>query len=75
MPKRILKGKVLSNSCTQTLVVEVERRFRHPLYKKTVTKSKKYHAHDQKEQYQVNDVVEIVECRPISKTKRFEVIY
>ena len=75
MPKRILKGKVLSNSALKTLVVEVERRFRHPLYKKTLTRSKKYHAHDEKAKFKVNDEVQIIECKPYSKTKKFEVIY
>lgn len=75
MPKRVLKGKVLSNSGTKSVVVEVARRFRDPLYKKTLIRTKNYHVHDEKEKYQVNDIVEIIECRPISKTKRFEVIY
>ena len=75
MPKRILEGKVLSASNLKTVVIEVERRFRHPLYKKAVTKSKKYHAHDEKCQYKVNDFIKIIESRPYSKTKRFEVIY
>ena len=75
MPKRVLKGKVLSDSGSKTLVVEVQRRFRHPLYKKALTRSKRYHAHDEKEKFKVNDFVEIVESKPFSKTKRFEVIY
>ena len=75
MPKRVLKGKVLSDRASKTVTVEVERRFRHPLYKKTLTRSKKYSAHDEKGQFKVNDEVRIVECRPHSKTKRFEVIY
>jgi len=75
MPKRILEGKVLSDSNLKTVVVEVERRFRHPIYKKTLIRSKKYAAHDEKGHYKVNDLVRIIESRPYSKTKKFEVIY
>lgn len=75
MPKRILQGRVTSTKCAKTVVVEVVRTFRHPLYKKTMQKSKKYHAHDEKGLYNVGDVISIIESRPYSKTKTFEVIY
>jgi small subunit ribosomal protein S17 len=75
MPKRILKGRVTSTKCEKTVVVEVVRTFKHPLYKKIMQKSKKYHAHDEKGHYNVGDVILIIESRPYSKTKTFEVIY
>ena len=75
MPKRILKGRVVSTKCEKTVIVEVVRTFKHPLYKKTMQRSKKYHAHDEKGQYDVGDIISIIESRPYSKTKTFEVIY
>ena len=74
MPKRILHGVVVSDKQEKTLVVKVERRFTHPLLKKTVRRSKKYHAHDEKGEYKVGDVVRIQECRPLSKLKTWEVV-
>lgn len=74
MPKRILQGTVTSTANTQTVTVLVERRFTHPVLKKTVRKSKKYRAHDAAETFRVGDTVRIQECAPISKTKRWEVI-
>lgn len=74
MPKRILQGTVTSDANTQTVTVLVERRFTHPLMKKTIRKTKKYRAHDANEQFKVGDSVRIQECAPISKTKRWEVI-
>jgi small subunit ribosomal protein S17 len=74
MPKRILQGTVTSDKNAQTVTVSVERRFTHPVLKKTVRKSKKYRAHDANEQFKVGDIVRIQECAPISKTKRWEVI-
>ena len=74
MPKRILQGTVTSDQNAQTVTVAVERRFRHPVLKKTIRKSKKYRAHDPKDQFKVGDSVRIQECAPISKTKRWEVI-
>jgi small subunit ribosomal protein S17 len=69
MPKRILQGTVVSNKTDKTITVLVERRLRHPLYKKFIRRSKKYAAHDENNTCQIGDVVRIVECRPISKTK------
>ena len=74
MPKRILQGVVTSNQNAQTVTVSVERRFKHPLLQKTVRKSKKYRAHDEKNAFNVGDTVRIQECPPKSKTKRWEVI-
>ena len=74
MPKRILQGVVTSNQNAQTVTVQVERRFKHPLLQKTVRKSKKYRAHDEHNAFNVGDVVRIQECAPKSKTKRWEVI-
>ena len=71
MPKRILQGTVTSDKNDQTITVLVERRFTHPVLKKTVRKSKKYRAHDAQNQFKVGDSVRIVECAPISKTKRW----
>ena len=74
MPKRILNGVVTSDANAQTVTVSVERRFKHPLLQKTVRKSKKYRAHDEKDTFKVGDLVRIQECAPKSKTKRWEVI-
>ncbi len=74
MPRRILQGTVVSDKNSQTVTVLVERRFKHPVLKKTVRSSKKYRAHDVKDQFKVGDVVQIVECAPISKTKRWQVL-
>lgn len=71
MPKRVLQGVVVSDKNDKTIVVEVERRFTHPLFKKTVRRSKKYHAHDEANAHKVGDKVWIEECRPISKNKRW----
>jgi small subunit ribosomal protein S17 len=74
MPKRILQGVVVSDKNTKTVVVNVERRFTHPVMKKTVRRSKKYHAHDEKGEFKAGDVVRIRECKPVSKLKRWEVV-
>jgi small subunit ribosomal protein S17 len=74
MPKRILQGTVVSDKNAKTVVVMVERRYTHPLLKKTVRRSKKYHAHDEKKSFKVGDVVRIQECAPISKLKRWVVL-
>jgi small subunit ribosomal protein S17 len=66
-------GTVVSDKMDKTVVVIVERRYAHPLYGKQVTRSKKYHAHDENNEYHVGDVVRIVETRPLSKTKRWRV--
>ena len=74
MPKRILQGEVVSDKTDKTIVVKVERRFTHPLYKKVVRRSKKYQAHDEKNECKIGDIVRIEECPPISKHKRWTVL-
>ena len=72
MPKRILQGEVVSDKNDKTIVVLVERRFKHPLYHKVVRSTKKYHAHDENNESKVGDIVRIEECRPISKNKTWK---
>ncbi|MEM8877510.1 MAG: 30S ribosomal protein S17 [Pseudomonadota bacterium] len=74
MPKRTLQGTVVSDTNDKTIVVQVERRFTHPLLKKTVRRTKKYHAHDAENQFKVGDQVRIEECAPISRQKRWTVV-
>lgn len=74
MPKRVLQGVVVSDKQDKTVVVRVERRFTHPVMKKTVRRSKRYQAHDDANAYAVGDTVWIEEHRPISKTKRWAVV-
>ena len=74
MPKRVLQGVVVSDKNAKTIVVNVERRFIHPVMGKTVRRSKKYHAHVETGEYKVGDIVRIQECRPVSKLKSWEVI-
>ncbi len=74
MPKRIMEGVVVSNKMDKTAVVRVERTFVHPLFKKIVRKSKKYHAHDANNAAQIGQQVEIQECPPRSKLKRWEIV-
>ncbi|MEO1398021.1 MAG: 30S ribosomal protein S17 [Pseudomonadota bacterium] len=74
MPKRILQGTVVSDKNDKTVVVKVERRFTHPLFKKTVRRSKNYKAHDETNTKKVGDMVSIQESRPISKDKSWVVV-
>ena len=74
MPKRILQGVVVSDKQEKTLVIKVERRFTHPLLKKTVRKTKNYHAHVENKTQRVGDAVSIEETRPISKLKRWIIV-
>lgn len=75
MPRRVLQGVVVSDANDKTVTVRVERRVQHPIYKKTIRRSKKYAAHDEKNQFKAGDVVQIIESRPYSKTKTWEVVY
>lgn len=75
MPKRILQGVVVSALNNKTITVKVERRYIHPLYKKTVKKTKKYAAHDEENRFKIGDAVRIIETRPVSKTKKWLAIY
>lgn len=74
MPRRILQGVVVSDKGQKTIVVRVDRTYLHPLLQKTLRKSKKYHAHDEDNQFKTGDKVRIRECPPKSKLKRWEVI-
>jgi small subunit ribosomal protein S17 len=74
MPKRILQGVVVSDACDKTVVVRVERRVMHPVYKKFITQSKKYMAHDETNTHKEGETVRIQESRPISKRKRWVVL-
>jgi small subunit ribosomal protein S17 len=74
MPKRVLQGVVVSDACDKTVIVRVERRVMHPVYKKFITRSKKYAAHDENNTFKAGDVVRIEESRPISKRKRWIVL-
>jgi small subunit ribosomal protein S17 len=74
MPKRILTGTVVSSNTNKTIVVKVTRRVQHKLYKKIISQSKKYHAHDENNSFKVGDIVKIVESKPISKLKSWTVV-
>ena len=74
MPKRILTGIICKSTNKKTVVVEVERTFKHPIYKKYIKRSKKYHAHDETDALRVGDKVMIEETRPISKLKTWKVV-
>ena len=74
MPKRLLQGIVVSDKADKTVVVNVERRFTHPILKKTVRRTKKYQAHDAENRFKIGDRVVIQESKPISKTKRWVVL-
>ncbi len=74
MPKRVLQGVVVSNKADKSIVVRVERRVRHPVYKKIIRRSSKVMAHDPENRCQEGDVVRIQECRPLSKNKRWAVL-
>tara|TARA_B100000579_G_C22777516_1_gene827427 strand:- start:1030 stop:1260 length:231 start_codon:yes stop_codon:yes gene_type:complete len=74
MTKRVLKGQVVSDKNNKTIVVEVKRRFKHPFYGKVISRSKKYHAHDENNKFKKGDFVKIIESKPISKLKTWEVM-
>ena len=74
MPKRVLTGTVVSDKTDKTIVVSVERRVKHPLYGKIIKRSKKYHAHDESNEYHTGETVRIEECAPISKLKTWTTI-
>jgi len=75
MPKRVLQGVVVSDKMEKTVVVKVSRRLMHPVYKKTIERSKKYAAHDEQKKFKIGDKVSIIESAPISKSKRWKVVY
>ena len=75
MPRRVMQGTVTSDACDKTITVLVERRIMHPMYKKYIKQSKKFLAHDEQNKFKTGDSVRIRECRPLSKRKRWEVLY
>ena len=74
MPKKILHGIVVSDKENKTIKVMIERKYQHPLFKKVVKSKKKYSAHDENNKFKIGDKVSIVECKPHSKNKKFEVL-
>ena len=74
MPKRILSGVVTSSNSNKTIIVDVTRRIKHKLYKKIIRRTKKYHAHDENNEFNVGDNVSIIESKPISKLKKWKAI-
>ena len=74
MPKKILNGVVVSDKENKTIKVMVERKYQHPLFKKVVKSKKKYSAHDEENKFKIGDKVSIIECKPYSKNKKFEVL-
>ena len=74
MPKRILSGTVVSSNSNKNITVDVIRRIKHKLYKKIIRQSKKYHAHDENNEFNVGDTVSIIESKPISKLKKWKVV-
>ena len=74
MPKRILSGVVVSSNSNKTITVDVTRRIKHKLYKKIIRQTKKYHAHDENNEYNIGDTVSIIESKPISKLKKWRAL-
>ena len=74
MPKKLLKGIVVSDMPNKTITVLVERKYQHPILKKVIKTKKKYNVHDENNKYKNGDKVSIIECKPYSKTKKFEVM-
>ena len=74
MSKKILKGEVIRDKNDKTVVVLVKRKYTHPFFQKIITSSKKYHAHDEKNKFKTGDMVQIIESKPISKKKKWQVI-
>ena len=74
MPKKVLSGIVVSDKPDKTITVVVERKYQHPIFKKVIKSKKKYSVHDKENKYKNGDKVSIIECKPYSKTKKFEVL-
>ena len=74
MSKKILKGKVIKDKNNKTIVVLVKRKYSHPFFEKVITSSKKYHAHDENNKFKIGDDVKIIESKPFSKIKKWEII-
>ena len=74
MSKKILKGKIINDKSNKTVIVLVKRKYSHSFYGKVITSSKKYHAHDENNKFKIGDIVKIIESKPFSKKKKWEVI-
>ena len=74
MSKKILKGKIVSDKSNKTVTVLVKRKYSHPFFGKVITSSKKYHVHDENNKFKIGDIVQIIESKPLSKKKKWEVI-
>jgi small subunit ribosomal protein S17 len=74
MSKKILKGRIINDKSNKTVIVLVKRKYSHSFYGKVITSSKKYHAHDENNKFKIGDIVQIIESKPISKKKKWEVI-
>ena len=74
MTKKILNGRVINDKSNKTIVVLVKRKYSHSFFSKVITSSKKYHAHDEKNKFKIGDIVKIIESKPFSKKKRWEII-
>ena len=74
MTKKVLKGVITSAKNNKTVVVEVTRKFAHPFYGKVIKRSKKYHAHDENNKFKEGEIIQIIECNPISKKKKWKVV-
>ena len=74
MSKKILKGKIINDKSNKTVIVLVKRKYSHPFYGKVITSSKKYHVHDENNKFKIGDIVQIIESKPLSKKKKWEVI-
>jgi len=74
MSKKILKGKIINDKSNKTVIVLVKRKYSHPFFGKVITSSKKYHAHDENNKFKIGDIVQIIESKPLSKKKKWEVI-
>ena len=74
MSKKILKGKIINDKNNKTVIVLVKRKYSHSFYGKVITSSKKYHAHDENNKFKIGDIVQIIESKPLSKKKKWEVI-
>ena len=74
MPKKILSGTVVSDKANKTITVVVERKYAHPLFKKVIKVRKKYNVHDENNKFKTGDKVSIIECKPFSKNKKFQVM-
>ncbi len=74
MSKKILKGRIINDKSNKTVIVLVKRKYSHPFFGKVITSSKKYHVHDENNKFKIGDIVQIIESKPISKKKKWEVI-